>query len=36
MPVPPNSIRPSIVLTNAMTNEDDLTVKIKNIIDLNL
>lgn len=32
MPSPPNIIRPSVVLSNAMSNEDDLTVKLKNIL----
>lgn len=33
--VPPVCIRPSIMLTNSLSNEDDLTIKIKDIIFLN-
>ena len=36
VPAPPNIIRPSVVLSNAMSNEDDLTVKLKNIISFNM
>lgn len=32
IPAPPNIIRPSVVLSNAMSNEDDLTVKLKNML----
>jgi len=35
IPAPPNIIRPTVVLTNAMTGEDDLTSKLKNILFLN-
>jgi|JI10StandDraft_1071094.scaffolds.fasta_scaffold1172769_2 DNA-directed RNA polymerase III subunit RPC1 len=33
--VPPMCIRPSIMLTNSLSNEDDLTIKIKDIVFLN-
>ena len=33
--VPPVCIRPSIMLTNSLSNEDDLTIKIKEIVFLN-
>ena len=33
--VPPVCIRPSVMLTNNLSNEDDLTMKIKDIMFLN-
>lgn len=33
--VPPVCLRPSIMLTNSLSNEDDLTIKLKEIIFLN-
>jgi DNA-directed RNA polymerase III subunit RPC1 len=33
--VPPVCIRPSIMLTNSLSNEDDLTIKIKDLVALN-
>ena len=35
LPVPPVNIRPSVMLTNALSNEDDLTMKIKDLLFLN-
>jgi DNA-directed RNA polymerase III subunit RPC1 len=33
--IPPVCIRPSIMLTNSLSNEDDLTIKVKEIVFLN-
>lgn len=35
LPAPPNIIRPTVILSNAMTGEDDLTAKLKNVLFLN-
>ena len=35
VPVPPVCIRPSVQVSQGMTNEDDLTVKLQEVIQLN-
>lgn len=35
IPAPPNSIRPTVLDTHGVKNEDDLTMKLRDIIDRN-